>query len=435
MTNRMTWEVLRTLTRAESGRGGVTLRRHGRFLVADLREPHQVLSTSVRNGGLVTHVRHLVNHQSCEGTGHDARFKVITEQGQEAYHDAVCAEIDLSPDLTVTMGTAANMNYAAVVTARDEDVAVTAVVTAGVQSNAVCAGDPASWRETASGLARVEAAAPGAGPASDAATPAAAPAGVGAAALAPVVAGTINTMLLIDTPLTPAALARVIVTMVEGKGAALQRLAVPSCYSSDLATGTGTDQYCVAAPLASPGGRLLTTASPHMKFGEIVGAAVRDATIEALRWQNGLEASYTRGLFHALGRYGIKQQTIFDELKDSLDPVDVELLRKNSNAAFYEPLVGAAAHALAAVLDRVRHGTLPASAAPDAVVHQAATLAASLAASPDRWPEFRARLHEVVHQGTRHASADAAAQPAFAEPKPLILAAIALGWREKWQPR
>jgi hypothetical protein len=249
------------------------------------------------------------------------------------------------------------------------------------------------------------------------------------------VAGTINTMLLIDTPLTPAALARVIVTMVEGKGAALQRLAVPSCYSSDLATGTGTDQYCVAAPLAAPGGRLLTTASPHMKFGEIVGAAVRDATIEALRWQNGLEASYTRGLFHALGRYGIKQQTIFDELKDSLDPVDLELLRKNSNAAFYEPLVGAAAHALAAVLDRVRHGTLPASAAPDAVVHQAATLAASLAASPDRWPEFRARLHEVVCQGTRHASAAAAAQPAFAEPKPLILAAIALGWREKWQPR
>ena len=37
--------------------------------------------------------------------------------------------------------------------------------------------------------------------------------------------------------------------MTEGKSAALQRLAVPSCYSSDLATGTGTDQFCVAAPL------------------------------------------------------------------------------------------------------------------------------------------------------------------------------------------
>ena len=55
----------------------------------------------------------------------------------------------------------------------------------------------------------------------------------------------------------------------------------------------------------------------------------------------------------------------------------------------YEPLVGAAAHALAAVLDRVRHGTLPASVARDASVQQAATLAANLAARSDRWPEFR----------------------------------------------
>ena len=45
------------------------LRRSGRFLVADLKEPHQVLSTSVRHGGQVDHVRHLLNHQSCEGTG------------------------------------------------------------------------------------------------------------------------------------------------------------------------------------------------------------------------------------------------------------------------------------------------------------------------------------------------------------------------------
>ena len=76
--------------------------------------------------------------------------------------------------------------------------------------------------------------------------------------------------------------------MTEGKSAALQRLAVPSCHRADLATGTGTDQFCLAAPAqaATP----LTSASPHMKFGEIVGLAVREATMEALRWQNGLEA-------------------------------------------------------------------------------------------------------------------------------------------------
>jgi len=222
-------------------------------------------------------------------------------------------------------------------------------------------------------------------------------------------------MLLSNMPLAPGALARTVITMAEAKSAALQRLAAPSCYSSDLATGTGTDQYCIAAPLEGP--RTLRSASPHMKFGEIVGLAVRDATLEALRWQNGLEPSYTRGLFHALGRYGIKEKTIYDRLAPLLDTASLDLLRKNNKSVFYEPLVGAAAHAAASVLDRARFGTLPASSLKDAIVHQASSLAASLAAKPDRWPQFRAALHAVP----------------ITEPVELIVHAIALGWSEKWK--
>ena len=98
---------------------------------------------------------------------------------------------------------------------------------------------------------------------------------------------------------------------------------------------------------------------------------------------------------------------------------ELELLQRNAKAVFYEPLLGAAAHATAAVLDRVRHGTLPESVARDAVVQQAATLAASVSAQPDRWVEFRTQLH------TSGAS----------DPKTLILDALALGWREKWRRR
>ena len=54
-----------------------------------------------------------------------------------------------------------------------------------------------------------------------------------------------------------------------------------------------------------------------MKVGELIGLTVRRATVEALRWQNGLEASYTRGLFHALGRYGLKEANVFDDLARS----------------------------------------------------------------------------------------------------------------------
>ena len=82
-------------------------------------------------------------------------------------------------------------------------------MTAGVQTNATCAGDPASWRETPEGIAKVAA-----------------------------VAGTINTMLLLNRPMTAAALARTVVTMTEGKSAALQRLAVP-----ELLLGGSCDRH------------------------------------------------------------------------------------------------------------------------------------------------------------------------------------------------
>ena len=363
-----------------------TLLRSGRFLVADLTAPHSVISTSARNGGQVTEVRHLVNHQSCEGSAHHERHRLVTDGGPEAYHDLVCRDLGLPPGETAVMGTAANMNYAAVVTETDDDVAVTAVVTAGVEGNATTAGEPSTWRETPAGMEKL-----------------------------PVYAGTINTILLINKPLTIPALARAVVTMTEGKSAALQRLAVPSKLHVDLATGTGTDQYCIAAPASGP--HLLTSASPHVKLGELVGLAARKATVEALRWQNGLEPSYTRGVFHALGRYGVKEATVFDDIAPYLTEPDLELLRRNARAAFYEPLVGAAAHAMATVCDRVRYGTIPEAVAADARVQQAASLAANLAAQVHRWPEFRAALRP-------HADGDV---------KTLVLKALALGWAEKWR--
>ena len=362
-------------------------RRSGRYLVVELIAPHVVLSTSVRNGGQANNVRYLLNHQSCEGTAHHARYELITGAGLSRYHDVVCEEASVPHDATAVMGTAANMNYASIVQQTDDRLTVVAIVTAGVEGNATAAGEPASWRETAAGIHKV-----------------------------PVYDGTINTMVLINHPLTPAALARVVVTMTEGKSAALQRLAVPSKRHIDLATGTGTDQYCIAAPVS--GEWVLTSASPHMKLGELVGAATRQATIEALRWQNGLESSYTRGLFHALGRYGVKEWTIFEDIGPLLTEADLELLRKNAKAVFYEPLVGAAAHALAAVCDRVRYGTIPGSAASDAMVQQSASIAANLAAQLHRWSEFRVKLQPY----------------AAGDVKTIVLHALALGWSEKWRP-
>jgi hypothetical protein len=202
--------------------------------------------------------------------------------------------------------------------------------------------------------------------------------------------------------------------MTEGKTAALRRLAVPSRYSADLATGTGTDQYCVAAPIE--GRKPLTTASTHMKFGEIIGLAVREATQEALRWQNGLEPSFTRGIIHALGRFGFSEQKLLDRLAELLDPADFELIKKNSKSVLYEPHVGAASHAIAAVLDRGRYGILPQSCVQDALAQKAAILAANLATKPNNWRKYYAEL-----------------QTSQGDVNELVITAIALGWSDKWR--
>jgi adenosylcobinamide amidohydrolase len=387
-----------------------TLERSGRYLLAVLHRPHRTLSTCILNGGMREDLRFLLNHQSCEGKDHMERHDLIKGIGQEGYHHQVCTETLLPADAVAMMGTAANMNYASVVTLRDdlpgdtsmepfnafvEPLTVTAVVTAGVQGNATCAGDPATWREKGNGWEKTH------------------PYPAQQAEPRPL-EGTINTMLLLNQPLTQGAMARAIVTMTEAKSAALTRLAISSRYSADAATGTGTDQFCLAA--CSTGGPALTSASQHVRLGELIGIAVRDATLEALRWQNGLEPSYTRGLFHALERFGVKEPALLEALRAHLDERELALLRANDKSVFYEPLVGAAAYAMAAVLDRVRYATLPSNLAAEALRQQAALLAAALAARPAEWPRFHQQLHETCATGIVD----------------VVARAIALGWTAKW---
>jgi adenosylcobinamide amidohydrolase len=359
--------------------------RSGRFIIVDLLSPHRVITTSSCVGGINEGIRHLVNHQSCEGAGHDDRFVKITEAGMEGYHCSVCEELALSPDTTAVMGTAANMIYASHQTASYENLRVDAIVTAGVEGNAMTSGDPSQWAETMSGWSKL-----------------------------PHVAGTINTMVLVNQPLKPEAQIRAVLTVTEGKSAALMELGISSRFSQDLATGTGTDQICLAAPIAN-GAFEHSATNPHSKMGELLGVAVRGATKDALRWQNGLEPSFTRSLNHALRRFGFSDSSFLEAMKGRLPDTAMELLMKNKNAVLYEPQVAAAAYAFAAVLDRVRFGVLPPLAARDVLRHQAATLAASLSAKTDAWYSFWQQLDVDMNR-----------------PLDAVYDAAALGWTSKW---
>jgi len=383
----------------------VELVRRGRHVLARLSSPCKVLSTCVVNGGLRSDVRFLVNHQSCEPAKHQERFEFMSELGAEGYQKHVCEELGLPPSATAVLGTAAAMQYQGLVTHDYEDLRVTAVVTGGVTGNSGCAGDPAAyderdgaWKKTGTPSTK----APG------------------------TQGGTINTLLFLSSPLSDGGLTRAAVTMTEAKTSALNELAVGSRSSWRLATGTGTDQFAIACPLNGSGQRTWT--GKHTKAGELIGLAVREATLEALRWQNGLEASYTRSVLHALGRFGLTEERLKEGLKRALPEQSYKLSLENWNPIIFEPQLAAAAYAFAAVLDRVLFGTIGASSARESLLHQAALMSAGLSTRPEDFPSFRRAL--ISSLPSVEASDD---QARIRESLELAIQAIAQGWQAKWR--
>lgn len=410
------------------------LHRRGRHVVAELREPALVLSTCHVNGGLRNDLRTLVNHQSCEPGKHLERHELITQIGQAGYHRHVCAELSLDPAHTALMGTAAQMQYLGLVTHTHADLSVTAIVTAGVTGNAGSAGDAAHYDERNGKWERIP---QNEIPNSKTQTPnseSAPSAAAGSTNQKSEISnqkspgthhGTINTLLLFSAPLSATALTRAVVTMTEAKTSALLELAVGSKSSWRLATGTGTDQFAIATPLNGSAPRTWT--GKHTKAGELTGLAVRQATLEALRWQNGLEPSLTRSLFHALGRFGLTEEAFKVTQPSLLSEREFELLKANWNPVIYEPQLAAAAYAFATVLDRVLYGTLGASSARESLINQAALMAAGLACQPECFDAFRRDLipHLPIELGSSPAQINAAAVT-------LAHRAIALGWQRKW---
>lgn len=359
--------------------------RQGRFLVVALKQPHRVVSTSGRTGGVSEVVTHLVNHQSMEARMHMERHNLIARMSEEEYHDLVAKELKLDPAKAAIMGTAANMNYLGRRTFEFRGLRVDAFVTAGVEGNATRPGDPAMWYEGEKGMEYIKP-----------------------------VSGTINTIVVINKPLTPAAMERAVVTMAEAKTSALLELGVGSRYSSHLATGTGTDQFIVASPL-DPSQRQMRWAGPHTKLGELLGNAVREATVEALRWQNGMERSHTRSIMHALGRFGLTEEKLLARLKGLLPEVYFGLLTENKMAVLWEPRVAATAYAYASVLDRLQYGTLPEEGAGETLRDQAASVGVALSGKSAAWPDIWSKI-EV-------------------NPKDRVspfVQGLALGWIERW---
>ncbi|MFD2112893.1 adenosylcobinamide amidohydrolase [Thiorhodococcus fuscus] len=372
------------------------LRRQGRYLYADLKRPHRVLSTCRVNGGVREDLTHIANHQSCEGVGH--LVPPGTDLSREAVHARACSEAGLPPATTALMATAANMQCAVLGHAAYADLSVTVAATAGVLSNATRAGDPAGWHEYPEGSRPLERV-----PDSDVSPDARG-------------SGTIVTLVFISQPCTPACLVRAATLVTEGKSTAVLDLRMPSIQSSGLATGTGTDQIAIAAPLARGDDWERHWAGGHNTLGELLGRATHDAVTRCLLLQNGVCAELRRSLCSALGRHGCHETALCERARAELDPETALLFERNLLAIIHDPQSAAAAYGLAEIVDLTRAGVLHREVARESILNQAALLAAAVAVAPERFAEFRDLLRH------RHAL----------DPADLAALAVVTGFAHKW---
>ncbi len=223
-----------------------------KVLLVSFPEARRTLSTA---DGLLD-ARAALNH-----AGHPLLWQKLGMQfmgqdgrGGKAYaeyvHENMAGLLQLDKSAVAGMSTAADLDNLAVVTQSYGPLTVTVLATAGARSNAIRTGvDAGTYIEGN--------------------TP----------------AGTINIMLLTNIRLTDAAMARALITITEGKTAALQDLNVPSTYSKTVqATGTGTDSIIVVSGTQGP---QASYTGGHSKIGELIGKASHQAVLEALGKQNG----------------------------------------------------------------------------------------------------------------------------------------------------
>lgn len=374
---------------------GVEIHRAEKMIYARLLVPHRVISTCRSSaGGLHNNLSYMFNHQSCEPSGHYAigDLHMLAIQQPDAYRAVIASRHGLPAESCATMGTAANMQAAAIAHEVFRDLEVVAVCTGGVGTNAGRAGDPASYYEEG-----------------------------GSFVLNPNPnAGTIVIMLCISRELRPGAMVEAVTMATEAKVAVLQELSIGSCYADSLATGTGTDQIGIAARLDGAG---LSGAGKHTKLGELIGRAVQSALRQTLARQNGLTAISQGSCLALLKRLGANEATLAAAICAHLDPDNVRLFGDNFQVVLNDPLTVAAVAALLHLRDQFNWGVLPISCLPEVRTAYAAQIAAAVAGRPQRTPAY----HEAL------ASIRATLAPA--DMLDLVAQAIALGFSEKWADR
>ena len=248
--------------------------RYDKSIVIFFKGNRKVLSTSVFNGGIHDNFTAVFNHDAKQGSGMPCEMLAPT---YTEHMRILSRRLGLDPETVTGMGTAADMENAAIKTLSYENLTVTAIVTGGIETNGGRVGDPATFFKPVEKPERP---------------------------------GTINIMLILDTDLPPGTLARALVTCTEAKTAAIQELMEGSKYSNGIATGSGTDTTIVVANSDSE--LYLEGAGKHSKLGELIGRTVKAAVKDALERQSGLNPLLQHNVLRRLQRFGITKATLWE---------------------------------------------------------------------------------------------------------------------------
>ena len=207
-------------------------------LIVEFNQPINVLSTLEGERNKVKTIGNHYSPLSCWAVGH--------KEGLEGIRERVFRILNKSEKDSSFLFTAADVERFAIVEEKYKDLSIYAVVTAGVESNAMrMSKDDGDFYEP----------------------------------------GTVNILILPNMKFTKRAMTRAIITATEAKSAALQDLDIRSVYKPEYqATGTGTDNLII---VEGSGDKPLDNSGGHTKLGELIAKAVYKGVTEAVYNQNG----------------------------------------------------------------------------------------------------------------------------------------------------
>lgn len=329
--------------------GDKVLRDESNVLVRFAQKRNGIV-TSWINAGYREDLEAVFNHQLSQETldGEESEEINISDYLKGLSHE-LAVSLDLDENRISGLVTSAKMTNVGISTERFRKLEVTAISTAGTNVNAGSAGDPASYYEENGHFDLNINQSDGGQVVGD-----------DDDGVFPEKPGTINSIILINACLDESSILLAEMTAVEAKTVALRDLMIPSCYSNEVATGTGTDGIAIFSNMESE--NHVEIAGKHSKLGEMIAKTVIDSIKIALEKQIWLTPSYQSNALVRLERYRTDLDDFYNDYLGLDECQKQEFIKSLIEVDKNPELIGYVSLVLS-ILDQFRSGLISKNAA------------------------------------------------------------------------